>query len=416
MVTAWLDCETYSEADLPTVGQYIYAKHPTTELMIVTWAVENGPVFLWDKTTDPEMPREFAELYYSPDVLLKAWNSGFDRNVLNEAIGYVPVSRWRDAMVEALLHGLPGALEKAGKALGLSEEQAKLVDGRKLVNRFCMPSPANHKTRRYTRLTHPDEWGRFCVYAKRDIDAMRTINRLTPSLNTAIELPHWHLDQVINDRGFLADRELAIAGANAADSEQAWLAQRMFELTDGLVTKASQRQRLLNYLAEHGCPLSDLTKTTVAYAIEDPKTPADVRALLELRQQSSKTSTAKYRALRDAIGEDGRFRGGIQFAGAARTRRACLAKGTLVTVLGTDGVIREIPIETVTTEHRLWDGGQWVTHAGVVRNGFREVITYDGLTATKDHIVWVSPTEKCPLGDAAEKGLRLWTGSTPSIA
>lgn len=410
----YLDTETYSECDLTVAGAHIYAKHPTTELMIVTWAVDDGPVHIWDLTTDPEMPREFAALYYAPDVPLKAWNSNFDRNVLNEAIFETPISRWRDAMVEALLHGLPGALEKAGKALGLPEEQAKLVDGRKLVTRFCMPTPANHKVRRYTRHTHPAEWARFCAYAIRDIDAMREINRLTPNINSAIELQHWHLDQVVNDRGFLADRYLAIAGAAAADFEQVWLAQRMRELTDGQVAKPSQRQRLLNYLTEHGCPLPDLTKTTVAYAVEDPKTPADARALLELRQQSSKTSTAKYRALRDAIGDDGRFRGGIQFAGAARTRRACLAKGTLVTILDTDGVIREIPIETVTTAHRLWDGGQWVAHAGVARNGFREVITYDGLTATKDHIVWVSPTEKCPLGDAAEKGLRLWTGSTPS--
>jgi DNA polymerase bacteriophage-type len=322
MCLVWLDIETYSECDLPAAGSYLYARHPTTELLIVTWAAGDGPVQIWDVTSSPNMPHEFAALYYDPDTLLCAWNSNFDRNVLNELIFETPLSRWRDSMVKALLHGLPGALDKAGKALGLPEEQAKLVDGRKLVNRFCMPAPSNHNTRRYTRDTHPEEWARFCEYAKRDIDAMRTIDRLIPDLNTGPELQHWHLDQVINDRGFLADRELAIAGANAADVEQACLAQRMRELTAGRVEKPSQRQRLLDYLTEHGCPLPDLTKTTVAYAIADERISADARELLELRQQSSKTSTAKYRALRDAIGDDGRFRGGIQFAGAARTRRA----------------------------------------------------------------------------------------------
>jgi DNA polymerase len=99
MVTCWLDTETYSECDLTVAGAHIYAKHPTTELLIVTWAVDDGPVQIWDLTTDPNMPRDFAALYYDPDILLKAWNSNFDRNVLNEQIFETPVTRWRDAMV-----------------------------------------------------------------------------------------------------------------------------------------------------------------------------------------------------------------------------------------------------------------------------------------------------------------------------
>ena len=63
---------------------------------------------------------------------------------------------------------------------------------------------------------------------------------------------------------------------------------------------------------------------------------------------------------------------------------ACIAEGQLV--LTNHG---EKPIETVTTEDLLWDGESWVRHEGVIYKGMREVITYEGLTATPDHLVWV---------------------------
>jgi DNA polymerase len=63
---------------------------------------------------------------------------------------------------------------------------------------------------------------------------------------------------------------------------------------------------------------------------------------------------------------------------------ACIAEGQLV--LTDQGLV---PIECVTTEHLLWDGVDWVMHEGVICNGIREVVTYGGLTATADHLVWV---------------------------
>jgi DNA polymerase len=63
---------------------------------------------------------------------------------------------------------------------------------------------------------------------------------------------------------------------------------------------------------------------------------------------------------------------------------ACIAEGQLV--LTDQGVV---PIEQVTTNHLLWDGEDWVMHEGVICNGIREVVTYGGLTATADHLVWI---------------------------
>lgn len=62
---------------------------------------------------------------------------------------------------------------------------------------------------------------------------------------------------------------------------------------------------------------------------------------------------------------------------------ACIAEGELV--LTDRGLI---PIEEVNTSMSLWDGVEWVNHEGVVYNGEKEVIRYEGLTATRDHIVF----------------------------
>ena len=63
---------------------------------------------------------------------------------------------------------------------------------------------------------------------------------------------------------------------------------------------------------------------------------------------------------------------------------ACIAEGSLV--LTDRGLV---PIEKVTTDMKVWDGKEWVHHDGVVYRGQREVINYEGLTATPDHLVWV---------------------------
>lgn len=82
---------------------------------------------------------------------------------------------------------------------------------------------------------------------------------------------------------------------------------------------------------------------------------------------------------------------------------ACIAEGQLV--LTNSGLI---PIEKVTTQMKVWDGLQWVRHEGVIDKGEKEVITYDGLTATPGHLVWVErQSQPIPFGQSATSNLRL---------
>lgn len=82
---------------------------------------------------------------------------------------------------------------------------------------------------------------------------------------------------------------------------------------------------------------------------------------------------------------------------------ACIAEGSLV--LTDKGLI---PIENITTDMKIWDGLKWVSHEGLIYRGEKRVITYENLTATEDHLVFVEGKEEpVPFGVAAKCGMHL---------
>lgn len=325
MTILWFDCETYSECDLKVAGTHRYAEHPSTEIIVAQWAIDDGEPQVWD-CTGRLRPGGLLTLLEDPTITIVAHNSMFDRTVLRHVWGLdIPVERWQDTMVKALAHGLPGGLDKIGQILGLEADEAKDKRGRELIQLFCKPRPKGSKLRRATRETHPKEWAEFLEYSRQDIVAMRAIDKRLPTWNYRAghhELALWHLDQRINDRGIAVDVELARCAIDAVAVEQKRLKAEVLEATDGLVASASKRDQLLAFIcAEYGVDLPDLRADTVRRRLEDPDLPEGVKLLLALRLESSKTSTAKYKALVNAVSSDGRLRNTLQFAGASRTGR-----------------------------------------------------------------------------------------------
>ena len=321
----WFDSETFSECDLKAHGTHRYAEHESTRMTVAQWAVNDGEPVVVDCTpaTDHRIYQLLA-LLEDPKVIIQAHNSAFDRTLLRHCWGIdVPVERWRDTMVKALAHGLPGALGKLGPILGLPDDQQKDKRGKQLIQLFCKPRPKGHKLRRATRESHPAEWAEFLEYSRQDIVAMREVDRRLPGWNyRGSELALWHLDQRINDRGFGVDLALAEGAIRATDIEKIRLKREVVEATDGLVTSASKVDQLLTFiLAEHGVSLPDMRADTLRRRIEDPELPDPVKLLLSIRLEATKTSTAKYQALVKATSADGRLRNTLQFAGALRTAR-----------------------------------------------------------------------------------------------
>lgn len=124
----WGDLETYCEIPI-TNGTHAYAEG--VEVMLFAWAINDGPVNVWDITAGGGIPHGLYEAIADPETLLYFHNSHFDRTVLRYAMPRLapPVERWRDTMVQALAHGLPGSLG------GLWGNSAKYSASRKTKRR-----------------------------------------------------------------------------------------------------------------------------------------------------------------------------------------------------------------------------------------------------------------------------------------
>ena len=258
MTRLYLDLETYSEAPI-THGTYAYAA--AAEVMLFAWAIDDGPVQVWDLTAGEPMPDALRDALRDEVVELWAHNSMFDRTVLARCTNRVALMqragtqplRWRDTMVQALAHSLPGSLGTLCEILQVPTDQAKDKEGRQLVQLFCKPRPKTSKIRRATRETHPAEWAKFVEYARLDIEAMRECHRRLPAWNypgTRLaggagwrELCLWHLDQQVNDRGVAIDLELVHAAIAAVDAEQERLADLTSDMTDGQVASATSSSK-----------------------------------------------------------------------------------------------------------------------------------------------------------------------------
>ena len=318
----WGDLETYCEIPI-TNGTHAYAE--SVEVMLFAWAIGNEPVNVWDLTAGEPIPGPLFKALTDPDTLLYFHNSHFDRTVLRHPHPRLapPVERWRDTMVQALAHSLPGALGALCEVLGVPQDKAKDKEGKSLIQLFCKPRPKNSKLRRATSKTHPVEWQRFVAYAGLDIEAMREVYKRLPKWNyQGAELALWHRDQQINDRGVCMDVQLAQAAIEAVDLEQKQLAKRTQVMTDGEVQAATQRDAMIMHIVEsYGVDLPDMQRSTLERRIADPDLPSPVKELLAIRLQASTTSTSKYKSLMKGISSDGRLRGTLQFCGASRTGR-----------------------------------------------------------------------------------------------
>lgn len=412
MKRCFSDTETFSETPI-ACGSYRYSEK--CEVLLWSYAFDDGPIKVWDRTKDRSIPVDLKAAIDDPAVVFVFHNGGgFDRVVIEVDLKIViPPSRIHDTMARAYAHGLPGSLDALCGIFNVPKNLAKDKDGKKLIQLFCKPRPADHKIQRATRETHPLEWAKFCDYAKLDIEAMRYLESKMPNWNyTGFEYNLWCLDQKINKKGFAIDTKLIEAAIKSVEEAQKSLKERTIELTEGQVSSATRRDLLLKYVMEaHGIKLPDMQASTLERRLEDPDLPEGLRELLKIRIQACTSSTAKYQRILKSVSSDGRLRGTLQWCGAAHTGRDCLAEGTLILVRTAENEIIEKPIECVLLSDMTWDGDEWVSHEGVVFSGDKDVIKHDGVVATSEHNVYVSAVEHVSFGQAKQKNLPLWRGN-----
>ena len=424
MKTLSIDLETYSEADLAKTGVYRYAEDPSFEILLFAVAIDNGPVTVYDLAQGEEIPQEIIDALLDPSITKWAFNASFERICLSRFLwdkGLIPRGTylsprgWRCSMIWSAYLGFPLSLASVGAALKLDKQ--KMSEGKDLIRYFCIPCKAtktNNGRVRNLPSDAPDKWDLFKKYNVRDVEVEQQIQKKLSSHPVPDQVweEYW-LDQEINDRGILVDQKMVENAIKLDSLSQENIGKQIQEITG--VENPRSVQQLLEWLNRRGVAASSLDKASIKELLkitDDPKT----RAVLNLRQQIAKSSLKKYQAMETAACSDGRVRGMFQFYGANRSGRFCLAEGTKILVKTVEGSVLEKPIEEVLADDLVFDGEEWVHHEGVVYSGDKEVITWDGVTATEEHMVFISPDEKVPLILAKEKQLLLWRGNMETIA
>jgi len=413
-----IDVESYSEVDIDSCGAYRYVDDPSFELLLFAYSVDYGPVTVIDLVNGEQVPSHIISALEDPSVTKTAFNANFERVCLTKWFGFPNEPElWECTMVLAAQMGLPLSLAGVSSAMGLPDDKSKLKDGKDLIRYFCLPckpTKANGGRTRNMPFDDLEKWDRFVEYNRRDVEAenyiRQTLERYRPNPS---EQRMWQLDQHINDKGVPVDLTLARNAIQFDEKYKAELEKEAIALS-GLDNPNSVSQIKDWLLNLEGIEVESLNKKAMPEVMEQVEND-HVREFLEIRKELSKSSTKKYDAIVRSVCSDGRIRGLFQFYGANRTGRFCLAEGTPVLVRTPNGVVVEKPIQLVSDDDMVWDGDVWVRHEGVVYSGDKEVITYDGVTATRDHYVFISSDEKIRLEDAMEKGVILWRGNTPSI-
>ncbi|EHO0270160.1 hypothetical protein KNE10_003600 [Salmonella enterica] len=325
MELLYLDLETFSEADLKKVGSYAYAEHPSTEIMLAIYTIDDGEVHCWDCTADDKMPddlkRALRQVQRHKAKIVGQNFLMFDRLVIKNVWGVELDTRdIIDTMICAFRHSLPGSLAGLCEVLQIDEDLAKDKSGKALINRFSKPTPKNYKIRRYDRTTHPEEWKAFIKYGISDITSMREVYHSLPQWgNTEFENTVLAVDQRINDRGFYVDTALANAAIDAVKRHKIELQAEANAKWGAGLTGADFLPTLRDLAPGH--EILNAQKSTLNDLLADDDLPDDARTLIEMRLGASSTASTKYNPLLLGLSADGRRRGCLQYGGASRTLR-----------------------------------------------------------------------------------------------
>lgn len=310
IIRCYIDFESRSQCDIWSTGAWVYSEHPTTEIICLCYAVDNGPVITLTRQT---MAAGIVDL----DILngkgaeFHAHNALFERAMwANKLIPKyfadpIPLKQWRCTAAKCMAHALPRSLENA--AMALECKHKKDMSGN-LTMRFIAKS---------TGIIEQVKLDRLYKYCAQDVEVEREIDQRLPDLSPK-EQRVWFLDQYINSTGVCVDVKAVTNAAEVIKVEVDELTKELQNISGGEINAGTQRDAIKNYLEKKGCKLPDLTKKTVSGALE--KVGGENFRILQLRQQLSLTSNAKYSSLLATVSKDERIRDILVYHGASTGR------------------------------------------------------------------------------------------------
>jgi DNA polymerase len=310
-LTVWLDFETASECDLKTAGVYNYAKHPSTRVLCMAYAVDDDEVQVW--TPDQPFPRHILSHQ------IRAHNAAFERLIFWNVLNMPFLNNFYCTAAQARANCAPGSLEDVGRFAGSS--MRKDHRGAYLVRQCCVPP------------FREDLLPELFEYCAQDVRTMRAVSKSMREL-TEEELEDYHVNERINDRGVRVDVDLCRAAVGYADKELQEIQDTVREITGGQIQSVrSPRMRewvaarlgpqALKLMDKDGKQSIDKSVRANLLAFEAPEeVPPDVREVIQCADDLWASSVAKFARLWNLAGDDARVRGAFVFAGGSATGRA----------------------------------------------------------------------------------------------
>jgi DNA polymerase len=312
---SYLDIETHSLSNLALMGTGAYVEHPSTQVLVVAYALDDQPVRTWQ----PGQP--------APNDLLQALaggcrviahNFGFDCAVWHHHLvphGWpaIPLGRWSCTAFRSRLARLPASLEAAAQVLRLPWQK---------------DAPGNRFMRSLTKRnldTHPlieAERKRLTAYCVVDVVTLRALDRQLP------EIPdEWRelfeLDHLMNIRGMPVDLDAVEKLITVRDDEDRRLLTRFRQIGGDGLTSPTQVIVLQKRLRDLGVDLPDLQRETLDSWIAANPDRHDLPAeLIRIRREFAHAADAKLDRMIAVGRETGRIRDSFVLHGAHTGRWA----------------------------------------------------------------------------------------------
>lgn len=317
-----IDIETFSSVDLGKCGLYKYVQSADFEILLFAYSFDDEEEKIIDLAQGEQLPDEVVSALSDKNVIKTAYNAAFEWYCLNK-FWSSPIDQWRCTMVKGLYCGYPAGLAAIGNAIGLAEDKKKMSVGKALIRKFCVPCKETKKNGGRTRNLpkhEPEQWELFKEYCKQDVVTEKAIKKILDKVEfPQFEQEMWIIDQLMNAYGVQIDKKLVDGAIHIDNVRTEELLNEAVEIS-GLNNPNSVAQ-LKEWISETtGEEVSSLSKADVPALIENTDS-EKVKRMLEIRQELSKTSTKKYVAMENAVCEDSRVKGLLQFYGANRTGR-----------------------------------------------------------------------------------------------
>lgn len=322
------DFETRSLLNLKESNAWEYGLHNTTRANCMAWAVDGGPVQLWNYG-DP-FPEELRA-YIEGGCEMHAWNVGFERSIWNNCMvpryGWptVDFGQWFCTMARAGHANHPQGLDACAKLL--LPNTRKDEAGGKLMLTTCKPQKWTKKELEAGAtglkwIEDPITLALVGEYCRQDVVVERALHNVLPKWPDS-EIDVWRRNERINCQGIPIDRGLCVAAKDIMDKTLAISSAKISKLTNGEITTGNQLKRMKKFLNERG--VMDVDESLDADSVEElleGNLDEDSADLLQMRQITAGSAAKKFNAALANLSSDDRARQLFRYYGGMTGRFA----------------------------------------------------------------------------------------------